>query len=76
MITTISLSDQKRGSSRSPDVVSQGGNVPIYGTGLGGGGIRGVEGQIISNVFKNLITRFVECSKEIKSPENLVSFKQ
>ncbi|KAG5895326.1 hypothetical protein JTB14_000598 [Gonioctena quinquepunctata] len=38
---------------------------------LGGGGIRGVEGQIISHVLKPLVTRFVESNKEIKTPESL-----
>ncbi|XP_045467085.1 protein unc-80 homolog isoform X2 [Harmonia axyridis] len=38
---------------------------------VGGSGIRGVEGEIISHTFKLLVTRFVEISKEMKLPENL-----
>ncbi|KAJ8917160.1 hypothetical protein NQ315_012652 [Exocentrus adspersus] len=67
----LSPLNQKRGSSRSPDTVSQGGYASNFGTGVGGGGIRGVEGQIMSHVFKPLVSRFVESNKEIKSPENL-----
>jgi hypothetical protein len=66
--------DQKRGSSRSPDTVSQGGYATNFDTGVGGGGIRGVEGQIMSHVFKPLVTRFVDSAKEIKTPDNLVIF--
>lgn len=68
-----SLSDQKRGSSKSPDTVSQGGYATNFGAGVGGGGIRGVEGQIMSHTFKPLVTRFVNSTKEIRAPENLVS---
>ncbi|XP_044757175.1 protein unc-80 homolog [Coccinella septempunctata] len=38
---------------------------------VGGSGIRGVEGEIISHTFKQLVTKFVEISKEMKMPENL-----
>ncbi|XP_017782231.1 PREDICTED: LOW QUALITY PROTEIN: protein unc-80 homolog, partial [Nicrophorus vespilloides] len=70
----LSPLNQKRGSSKSPDIVTQGGYATNFGTGLGGGGIRGVEGQIISSVFKPLVTRFVDSSKEIKAPENLAMY--
>mgnify|MGYP005983791035 CR=1 FL=1 len=66
--------DQKRGSSRSPDTVSQGGYSTNFDTGVGGGGIRGVEGQIMTHVFKTAVTRFVDSAKEIKSPDNMVTF--
>lgn len=65
-------SDQKRGSSRSPDTVSQGGYATNFDTGVGGGGMRGVEGQIMTHAFKPLVTRFVNSAKELKMPENLV----
>lgn len=68
----ISL-DQKRGSSKSPDSMSQSGYTSNFGTGVGGGGIRGIEGQIMSHVFKPLVTRFVESIKEIKAHDNTVS---
>ncbi|KAK9884494.1 hypothetical protein WA026_007335 [Henosepilachna vigintioctopunctata] len=38
---------------------------------VGGSGIRGVEGDIVSHTFKPLVTRFVEIAKEVKMPENL-----
>jgi len=43
-----------------------------FGASLGGAGGRGVEGQILSCVFKSLITRLVNCMKEIKTQEHLV----
>ncbi|KAF5273419.1 hypothetical protein FQA39_LY07436 [Lamprigera yunnana] len=67
----LSPLNQKRGSSKSPDNVSQSGYSTNFGAGLGGGGIRGVEGQIVSHVFKSLVTRFVKSSKEMKVAENL-----
>ncbi|GLV31802.1 uncoordinated 80 [Carabus blaptoides fortunei] len=70
----LSPLNQKRGSSKSPDIVSQGGYATNFGTGLGGGGIRGVEGQVISYVFKALVTRFVNSIKEIKLQENLAIY--
>lgn len=73
VIGNISLSDQKRGSSKSPDNVSQSGYATNFGAGLGGSGVRGVEGQVVSHIFKALVTRFVKSMKEIKSSENLVS---
>ncbi|XP_015837451.1 protein unc-80 homolog isoform X11 [Tribolium castaneum] len=38
---------------------------------VGGGGMRGVEGQVMTHVFKPLVTRFVGSAKELKTPENL-----
>ncbi|XP_056632405.1 protein unc-80 homolog isoform X2 [Diorhabda sublineata] len=67
----LSPLNQKRDSSKSQDTVSQGGYGRNFGTGLGGGGIKGIEGTIISHIFKPLVTRFVESSKDIKSPENV-----
>ncbi|KAK4883609.1 hypothetical protein RN001_006928 [Aquatica leii] len=67
----LSPLNQKRGSSKSPDNVSQSGYATNFGAGLGGGGIRGVEGQVVSHVFKSLVARFVKSSKEIKAMENL-----
>lgn len=64
--------DQKRSCSRSPDVGPQGGYATNFGAGLGGAG-RGVEGQIMTNVFKALVTRLVKSSKDLKLPENMVS---
>ncbi|KAK2588606.1 hypothetical protein KPH14_006375 [Odynerus spinipes] len=40
-----------------------------YGT--GGYGARGIEGQIMNCVFKTLVSRFVKCTKELKSQENI-----
>lgn len=72
-IMRIPSDQQKRSSSKSPDTVSQGGYSPNFGIGVGGGGIKGVEGSIMSHVFKPLITRFVESVKEIKTPDSMVS---
>ncbi|XP_046742007.1 protein unc-80 homolog isoform X8 [Diprion similis] len=67
----LSPLNQKRSSSKSPDVASQGGYATNFGAGLGGGGGRGIEGQIMCNVFKTLVTRFVKSFKELKSQENV-----
>lgn len=70
----LSSSDQKRGSSKSPDTISQGGHSPNFdaGVGVGGtGGIRGIEAQIVSSVFKTLVTKLVNC-KELKNPDHMV----
>lgn len=72
-LTCVSCpADQKRSCSKSPDVSSQGGYATNFGAGLSGGG-RGVEGHIISAVFKALVTRLVKSAKELKSTENIVS---
>lgn len=39
----------------------------------GGNGGRGVEGQIMANVFKTLVSRLVKFNKDLKTPENMVS---
>lgn len=66
--------DQKRSCSKSPDVASQGGYATNFGAGLGGGsGGRGVEGQIVANVFKTLVSRLVKTNKDLKNPENMVN---
>lgn len=65
--------DQKRGSSKSPDNVSQSGYPTNFGTGLGGGAARGIEGQVVSAIFKALVTRFVRSAKEVKASEAVVS---
>ncbi|KAE8737653.1 hypothetical protein FOCC_FOCC016879, partial [Frankliniella occidentalis] len=67
------LTDQKRSCSKSPDVSSQGGYATNFGAGLSGGG-RGVEGHIMSAVFKALVTRLVKSAKELKSTENIALF--
>lgn len=38
----------------------------------GGSGGRGVEGQIVANVFKTLVSRLVRFNKDLKTPENMV----
>ena len=53
-------------------MVSQGGYATNFGAGLGGGGTRGIEGQIVANVFKALVTRLAKSSKELKAQENMV----
>jgi hypothetical protein len=65
------FTDQKRSCSKSPDV-SQGGYATNFGAGLGGGGTRGIEGQIMASVFKALVTRLVTSAKELKAQENMV----
>ncbi|XP_065170367.1 protein unc-80 homolog isoform X8 [Atheta coriaria] len=80
----LSPLNQKRGSSKSPSDIPLQPPPPsstttttthsTLGVGLGGGGIRGVEGQIMSNIFKPLVTRFVSSAKELKAPENLAIY--
>lgn len=53
-------------------MASQGGYATNFGAGFSGGA-RGVEGHIISAVFKALVTRLVKSSKELKCAENIVS---
>jgi hypothetical protein len=66
------FTDQKRSCSKSPDIISQGGYATNFGAGLGGGGSRGIEGQIMASVFKALVTRMVQSAKELKTQENMV----
>jgi hypothetical protein len=66
------FTDQKRSCSKSPDIISQGGYATNFGAGLGGGGSRGIEGQIMASVFKALVTRMVKSAKELKTQENMV----
>lgn len=66
------FTDQKRSCSKSPDIISQGGYAINFGAGLGGGGSRGIEGQIMASVFKALVTRMVKSAKELKTQENMV----
>jgi len=67
-----SSTDQKRSSSKSPDITPQGGYSTNFGVGLNGGG-RGVESHMMLAIFKPLVTRLVQCSKELKTPDNVVS---
>ncbi|XP_068157117.1 protein unc-80 homolog [Drosophila tropicalis] len=50
--------------------LSQGG----YSTNFSGGSSGGAEGQIVGAVFKPLVSRFVEASKDLKSPENIALY--
>lgn len=72
----IIFTDQKRSSSKSPEMVSshQGGYSTNFGAGLKGGGSRGVEGQIMTAIFKTLVSRLVKSLKELKTQENVVSY--
>ncbi|XP_065337258.1 protein unc-80 homolog isoform X7 [Cloeon dipterum] len=71
----LSPLNQKRSASKSPDMsAGQSGYANNFGAGLGGAGGRGVEGQILSCVFKCLITRLVTCMKEIKTQEHLALY--
>lgn len=54
----------------------QSGYATNFGAGIGGGGTRGVEGQVIASTFKYVVTRFVKANKEIKLQENMVIFKK
>ncbi|XP_039288610.1 protein unc-80 homolog isoform X7 [Nilaparvata lugens] len=70
--TLLSPLNQKRSSSKSPDIISQGG----YSTNFGGGGYgsgfgsRNVEGHLMTSIFKTLVSRLVKISKDLKTPEN------
>ncbi|XP_071051603.1 protein unc-80 homolog isoform X3 [Onthophagus taurus] len=75
----LSPLNQKRGSSKSTDTVSQvvtGGHPTNFDAGLSGGNVRGIESQVISCSFKSLVTRFVESTKEIKGTESLALFSE
>ncbi|KAG8225921.1 hypothetical protein J437_LFUL005957 [Ladona fulva] len=69
----LSPLNQKRGFNKSPDTVSgSGGYSTNFGASLGsGGGGRGIEGHIIADVFKNLVSRMTKCNKELKLQENV-----
>lgn len=99
----IFVSDQKRISSKSPDVVCQSGYATNFGAGMigssssgagvgtsgtsggsviatagvapsyniGSYGARGIEGQIMTYVFKVLVTRLVDSMKQLKTQENI-----
>ncbi|XP_014469276.1 PREDICTED: protein unc-80 homolog isoform X4 [Dinoponera quadriceps] len=97
----LSPLNQKRISSKSPDVASQSGYATNFGAGMmssgasgaavgtsggtgvatasgvatsyntGGYGARGIEGQIISCIFKVLVTRLVDSMKQLKAQENI-----
>uniref|UniRef100_A0A8D8WIK8 Protein unc-80 homolog n=1 Tax=Cacopsylla melanoneura TaxID=428564 RepID=A0A8D8WIK8_9HEMI len=70
----LSPLNQKRGCTKSPDTLSQGGYATNFGQSIGGssGGSRGgVEGQIFSSTFKALVTRLIKSAKELKTPENM-----
>lgn len=53
-----------------------GGGTGIGGGGGGGGGsggcIRGIEGQIVSHIFKPLVTRFINATRDMKIHDNYV----
>ncbi|XP_021940294.1 protein unc-80 homolog isoform X4 [Zootermopsis nevadensis] len=70
----LSPLNQKRSCSKSPDIISQGGYATNFGAGLGGGGSRGIEGQIMASVFKALVTRMAKSAKELKTQENMALY--
>ncbi|XP_071444564.1 protein unc-80 homolog isoform X1 [Hetaerina americana] len=71
----LSPLNQKRNASKSPDTGSgSGGYATNFGANIGRGSSRGIEGHIISNVFKSLVSRMVKCSKELKSQENVALY--
>ncbi|CAM1296426.1 unc-80 (predicted), partial [Pycnogonum litorale] len=45
-----------------------------FGAGLGGQGPKGVEGVIVGFIFKPLVTRMVDCLKELRNPENMALY--
>lgn len=63
--------DQKRSCNKPFDIGPQGGYATNFGAGINSGG-RGVEGQVMKNIFKTLITRLVKSNKDLKLPENMV----
>nr|CAD7425389.1 unnamed protein product [Timema monikensis] len=69
----LSPLNQKRSCSKSPDIVTQGGYATNFGAGLGGGGTRGIEGQIMASIFKTLVTRLAKSIKELKTQDNMQS---
>ncbi|XP_030370602.1 protein unc-80 homolog [Scaptodrosophila lebanonensis] len=50
--------------------LSQGG----YSTNFSGGMSGGAEAQVVGAVFKQLVSRFVDASKDLKSPENIALY--
>lgn len=65
------FADQKRSCNKPFDIGPQGGYATNFGAGINSGG-RGVEGQVMKNIFKALITRLVKSNKDLKLPENMV----
>lgn len=45
-----------------------------YTTNFSGGMSGGAESQVVGTVFKPLVSRFVEASKDLKSPENIALY--
>ncbi|XP_046393341.1 protein unc-80 homolog [Ischnura elegans] len=71
----LSPLNQKRNANKSPDTASgSAGYATNFGANIGRGGSRGIESHIISNVFKSLVSRMVNCSKELKSQENVALY--
>lgn len=68
---SFSLSAQKK--SVSQENIPRTGYANNFGHSVGGEGYRGVEGVLIANLVKPLITRCVECAGELYGNENIVS---
>lgn len=70
--------DHKRPSSikfNKPDFGGISGGQGGYATNFGSGLSGSAESQIIAIIFKNLVSKFVELSKEIKNQENVALYK-
>jgi hypothetical protein len=57
----------------STEALPNSGFATNFGHSIGGVGYRGVEGVLVANILKPLITRCVDSTKELYSHENIVS---
>jgi len=76
-IVLRSCSDHKRpsGIKSFPDIgANKTAGGQGYATNFGSGLTGNAESQVVAAIFKNLVSRFVDAQKELKSPENTVLY--
>jgi hypothetical protein len=60
--------------SASQETLPRSGYANNFGHSVGGEGYRGVEGVLLANLTKTLVTRCVACTKELYNQDNIVRF--
>lgn len=60
--------------SASQETLSRHGYANNFGHSVGGEGYRGVEGVLLANLSKSLVSRCVSCTKDLFSNDSIVSF--